>query len=139
MPKQASSLSTWKDDYITGIKVMDEDHRQLFRLLDKSLVELENDRNWNVGAWQKEFNRYAAQHFLLEESLMEESLPDWPERAGHLREHRWYWEWVMGMHTRQDREEVASFLRSWWSRHVLVWDKRLGQALRALPPRIESR
>ena len=139
MPNRAFSLSTWKDDYITGVQALDEDHRRLFRLLDKSLIALENDRNWNVGAWQQEFNRYAAEHFLFEESLMDNGLPDWPERAGHIREHRWYWEWVMDMHTRQDREEIASFLRSWWSRHVLVWDKRLGQALLARLARNESR
>ncbi len=139
MFSHAASVLSWNDEYATGIRAMDEDHRHLFRLIDECVVVLRSDKNRDVAAWKDEFNQYAAGHFVMEESLMEEFLPDWQGRPPHIREHRQYWMRVMDAQAWQHRREMADFLLHWWSQHVLDCDRRLGQALRDLPLGDEQR
>ncbi len=118
----------WNDQYKTGVRAIDADHRRLFALINKAIFDLRRGR-FNGEHWSKELNSYAAEHFMREELLMERYLPDWEQRSAHIREHRQYWQKLTHLEQMADIDEREAFLRSWWTSHVMIWDKSLGQKL----------
>ena len=114
---------------MTGIQSIDKDHQYLFELVSKVLMQLTAGREVELLPLQKRLNTYAAEHFMREEQLMQRYLPDWEQRAGHVREHRNYWGWIADLESTEAPEELAESLKSWWSGHVLGWDKAMGLAL----------
>ncbi len=124
----------WTEIYKIGIPSIDADHRRLFAMINKALFELRQGR-FNDEQWRQELNTYAAEHFVHEELLMERYLPNWDQRSAHIREHRQYWQKLVGLEHMPDREV---FLRGWWTSHVLVWDKAMGRMLLSVQSKPEA-
>lgn len=78
----------WKDDFNIGIKIIDEEHQRLFRIINKLLTlkgeETKNRRTCQEGI--KYFKTHALKHFEDEEKYME--LINYAEIDMHKRLHR---------------------------------------------------
>ncbi len=121
----------WTDDCEVGISQVDRDHRYLLQMINRIIVLAESGRMKHMDAWQARLNEYAASHFMREELLMETVIPEWPERAAHIKEHRNYWIWLARLDMNSDPQMMVEFLRSWWMKLILGQDKAMGQALQA--------
>lgn len=132
----------WSDGFATGIEAVDTQHRWLLSLLDevRSLVaRREQPDRRQLDSVLEQLNDYAAQHFLTEETLLRDKLPNHPGTAAHIRAHRSYWTTVAALQRRlrygdaHIGAELYAFLRQWWIGHILTVDQEMGDALRSRP------
>ena len=78
----------WKDEFNIGIKVIDDEHKRLFKIINK-LFALEEDERKSIRACQegiKYFKEHALKHFEDEEKYME--LIAYEELETHRRLHK---------------------------------------------------
>ncbi|OGV61095.1 MAG: hypothetical protein A2X45_14985 [Lentisphaerae bacterium GWF2_50_93] len=125
----------WEPDLETGIKIIDRQHKEFFKLVNALL-------NNSMGSKNKDFvlkafnflNFYIIEHFGMEESLMTEN------KYTSLREH-------MGLHRyfRIELEKLEAQLKgnhfdevtirlnylmvNWFVNHIKVQDKKLAKFL----------
>lgn len=130
----------WNDALLTGVDVIDEQHRILVAVLTQARAELTGDGS--RGAFDRitrELLAYAIFHFDTEERLMAQQGYDPEAAAAHLREHREFSRRVVAL-----RDEAADggpvaveallvFLEDWLIHHIMGSDKKLGQCLGARP------
>jgi hemerythrin len=78
-------MTFWRDDYATGNAMVDEDHKQVFSLvenvLSSSLIKNKEKNEATINFLME----YTTGHFAREEALMAES--DYPETETHKKEH----------------------------------------------------
>lgn len=62
----------WRDEYCLGVKEIDREHQQLFRIVNKLFEyrEQEKDRQWTCQEGIKYFKTHALKHFGEEEAYM---------------------------------------------------------------------
>ena len=63
----------WKEDYNIGVDIIDQEHRRLFKIINK-LFRFSDEKNKSQWACQegiKFFKEHAAKHFAEEEEYME--------------------------------------------------------------------
>lgn len=77
---------TWNERYDTGIPVIDEQHRELFRLVQdlRRMVQDGTERT-QVADLLEHLVVLTERHFVTEETLMGQY--DYPDLAGHISEH----------------------------------------------------
>ncbi|MCL2203574.1 MAG: bacteriohemerythrin [Defluviitaleaceae bacterium] len=76
----------WKPDYETGNEAVDNDHREIFNLVENMLVSSRvknKEKNETAIIFLSE---YVVNHFAREEALMEES--QYPDIEKHKKEHK---------------------------------------------------
>jgi hemerythrin len=62
----------WKDSYSVGVKALDEQHMNLFSLINQMRSAITNqDLPDEIANLLTELENYVHQHFLTEESLLE--------------------------------------------------------------------
>ncbi len=138
----ATEQIIWSDGFATGIEEVDKQHRTMLALVDevRGLVadQRHQDQQERLAAVLDQLNEYASYHFLAEENLLRQHLPQHPGTAAHIQAHRAYWIAITG-YQRQLRygdpelcDALYSFLRQWWIGHILTIDQEMGAALRAL-------
>ena len=118
----------WSDDYETGIKRIDEDHRRLFKavndLHDSYAID---DANAHFADLFELLSEYVDVHFAREEEAMRGM--GYPGLETHLVSHR---ELTATVHAyaklyRSDpraisRKEILEFLGNWLTGHILGSD-----------------
>ncbi len=129
----------WRDDYLTGIDRIDEQHKVLVNTLNEANVRLAARVTRDLlEQITRDLLSYALYHFETEESLMRAY--GYPEQADidaeqHLREHRGFSMRVVALRdglrdgNLVTREELLSFLNNWLINHIQHTDKRLGDFL----------
>lgn len=129
----------WRDEYLTGIERIDEQHKVLVNTLNEANVRLSACVTRDLlEQITRDLLSYALYHFETEESLMREY--GYPELADtdaeqHLLEHRSFSKRVVALRDGLrdgelvTREELLSFLNNWLVNHILHTDKRLGSFL----------
>ncbi len=77
---------TWDDRYDTGIRIIDEQHRELFRLVNdlRRMVQDGTERG-TVADLLEQLVIFTKLHFDTEEALMGQY--DYPDLSGHASEH----------------------------------------------------
>ena len=62
----------WREEYDVGVEVIDQEHRRLFRIIDKlfRFKAEEKDSQWTCQEGIKFFKGHAVKHFADEESYM---------------------------------------------------------------------
>lgn len=123
------------EDCLTGINVIDEEHRRLFSMINEAFALLEDDataflgvKNLIVG-----LKKYAAEHFAHEEAYMEE-IND-PELSRQKKEHAQFTEKVNGFdlehvteeNGKQVLTELLEYLTRWLYGHILGSDIMIGK------------
>ncbi|MCL2199159.1 MAG: bacteriohemerythrin [Defluviitaleaceae bacterium] len=79
-------MSLWKDEYATGHKLVDNDHKEIFNLVAEVLESsIKGSKEKNETAINF-LAQYVVSHFAREEALMKES--DYPRTTEHTQEHK---------------------------------------------------
>jgi hemerythrin len=134
------TLITWTEEQFgTHISEIDDQHQQLFQLLDALHETLAKDEPDEIGKQLDAFVDLVVQHFQTEEHLMREN--DYPEMATHKAEHdellKMCAELLQGFHEQDEKLSQAStvFIKEWLMEHVPNFDKAYGSYLNRVPPK----
>ena len=119
----------WRETFETGISSMDEQHQELFALINKLYKVIRNhESNDAVTDVLAEMNNYTERHLLEEEALLEEY--GYADLASHKELHQSYRDRVKVLlnDARDGNEdtlhETYRFLRQWWMNHIVKEDKK---------------
>jgi hemerythrin len=120
----------WTEEYSVGVKELDDDHRQLFSLLNnnlKSVIE-KNGNSKTIVADLKKLQEYAVTHFKAEENLFLKI--NYPDATAHIHEHEEFRKELQKLDTLADgTDDLATlklllFLSTWFTKHILTVDKK---------------
>jgi len=132
----------WKTKCLIGIPEIDEQHKQLFKCIDR-LENAKDERQRELAVYfvMDELKDYARIHFAVEEIIMR--LFDYPGLAAHIAEHGEFTARLKSLGkielNHDVHAEAGSFLRGWLTKHIMISDKRyadfiLGQHASRIPP-----
>lgn len=137
-------LDEWKrskcaftDEYLTGIEIIDEEHKELFRIIEEVHEVIADDARGDkydeIVRLLEELRNYTKSHFSDEEEYMESIQYEGLEaqKVAHelfvsrldemdLEE--------IDIHQEETLEELIAFLLEWLVTHILQMDKKIGQA-----------
>lgn len=121
----------WHSDFDVGIKSIDNEHKQLVKLLNKLANTLKYDEDFETTNAFTELANYANYHFESEEKVWEEYLPQ-ELLDQHKKIHSSFLPKVQELQDKnKDKpkhvviEEILKFLIRWLSFHIISDDKRL--------------
>lgn len=126
----------WKDEYCTGIDLIDEQHRRLFEIANSAYELLNNklyvDKYDRIMEILKELKDYTVFHFSSEEGYMKSigykkflshkvMHDDFIERINNLD--------LNDLDENQDKyiSEILDFIVDWISDHILGTDKKMAR------------
>jgi len=125
----------WHKSYETGNKVVDNDHKEIFDMVNKLInISFQNQRE-NYTSTIDYLSKYVLRHFANEEGIMDES--DYPRSEEHKRQHSDFVKVVTQLRERLDANEsdigleINQTIVDWLSDHVLGSDKALADHYRA--------
>jgi len=127
-------LLEWKDEYSLGIAEVDFEHRELIRLINDMLVQLdENDSREDTLNSLGEIHARISSHFALEEKIMRElRYKLYPEhKADHDRLLNEIRDIMDDYEDRAEfnREEFIDRLNHWFTDHFRTKDAQLHKHL----------
>ncbi|MBF0187921.1 MAG: bacteriohemerythrin [Magnetococcales bacterium] len=126
----------WREEYMTGIAEIDDQHKILVHALNEASEKLTGD--FHLSTMEKIVNdllSYAIYHFETEEELMEEygyEMESDEAYRTHLKQHRSFSSRVVEIHeglkigTPVPAVQLLDFLNQWLVNHILNTDKKLG-------------
>lgn len=124
-------IVAWDDCLLTGLATVDEHHRHLVELLNKTYDNfVEKGSEAGMGNVLEELIDYATYHFAHEEQMMADTA--YPDRAVHLLEHERFAGRVREIHrdfvagSIPISLEVISFLKNWLINHISNTDSKFG-------------
>ncbi|MBE5961416.1 MAG: bacteriohemerythrin [Lachnospiraceae bacterium] len=125
-----------KDEYLTGIKQIDEEHARLFEIAEEAYQLLKEeyvvDKYDNIVTIINELKDYTRFHFAHEEEYMESigykkmftqkiQHMNFIERLEELNLEE------VDVHQEESIEELLTFLGNWLVEHILECDKQIGK------------
>lgn len=124
------------DDCLIGVEQIDEEHRELFRMVGETRDLLQNeyidDKYDNICAMLRRLEDYAEEHFRHEEEYMEEI--NHPELELQKRQHTEFSEKigemdaVVGGRDQQEfLDDLLTYLVKWLFRHIIGSDLMIGK------------
>lgn len=126
----------WRESFETGIPSMDDQHQQLFELINKLYKVIRNhESNDSLKDVLDEMNRYTDLHLNEEEAVLESH--GYADLNDHKQLHQNYRERVRALmdESLEGNEQVLhqtyKFLRTWWMDHIVSEDKKYGEFLKA--------
>jgi hemerythrin len=130
------ALIQWSDRYSVGVSTLDNQHRQLIGILNDLHEAMSTARGKDVqnGIVQK-LGTYAATHLETEEKLLKAQA--YPTFVQHKAQHDAY---IAKMKEFQDQLRkgeggvpvaLMTFLKDWWTKHILTTDKEYSAYLKA--------
>ncbi|MFA7268589.1 MAG: bacteriohemerythrin [Sterolibacterium sp.] len=140
MNQAAAQPLTWRQDFATGVPIMDDQHRMLIKMLNEASTQL-TDRSplSDVARIVQGLLSYAGYHFQTEEKLMAEHGYEKLRAAAaaeHIKAHQGFAEKVVAVKAQIDagqripKADLEAFLVNWLTDHILHTDKELGAFLR---------
>ena len=136
---KGKTIVQWQNSYSVGIKLIDDQHKELVRLTNKLFANCLAGREQSINAFLETIHEavdYVGYHFGTEEKIMERVY--YPELAQHKSEHVSFIREVLSNVEDYASGRVRSpfafvyFLRDWVLNHIAYRDKRLGGYLVAL-------
>jgi hemerythrin-like metal-binding domain len=125
----------WDDKYSVGIQTIDEQHKEIFRILDKLYSLLKTGKSDNLlNEIIPELENYTIFHFQREEFYFGKF--GYSESDEHIFEHE---EFIKKMReVKVDLElgrislgfDLMIYLKTWIEHHILVVDKRYVDSLK---------
>ncbi|MBN2805794.1 MAG: hemerythrin family protein [Prolixibacteraceae bacterium] len=117
----------WKDDYSVDIATIDDQHKELFRLINAFYSNIMNKSN-KEAMWKviEELETYVYSHFATEEALMLKA--NYPNYNSHKAEHESFKEKVIDFKKRYNEGrlllsiEVTRFIKDWITVHIMQTD-----------------
>ncbi|MDY0189219.1 MAG: bacteriohemerythrin [Desulfuromonas sp.] len=125
----------WTDNISVGIQEIDEQHKQLVRLINHlyDAMVLGEDKLNVAKEVLSELEKYTVIHFAVEECLFR--IFEYPDYAPHCELHKDLCNQVSEINLKvQSGErlitpELLFFLRKWITNHIMVEDKKYGPFL----------
>lgn len=131
-------LFPWRDEFDTGIELIDLQHRQLVALLN-SLAQhfVRGASHTDLLTLLDQLTDYADYHFSSEESIWQEHLASEPEFSSHCQSHAEFFHQIKTLQSAEGDagkllEQLLEFLTRWLVFHILDSDKRLALTVHAL-------
>ena len=120
----------WSQDYSVGVRLIDNDHKELVELVNSLYDQIEKSGNQaKIAAALAFLARYVREHFAREEALMADY--GYPGLAPHLASHH---KLAAKIHAAQrvfnaeperlDPQKLLLFLREWLVQHILREDMK---------------
>ncbi|MDR0529514.1 MAG: bacteriohemerythrin [Zoogloeaceae bacterium] len=123
---------SWSDEYSVGIDEIDEQHKTLFKLVNRLHKAITDKEGSSVcGSILDELVDYTRVHFALEQTLMR--IGNYPDYEAHCVLHK---NLVSEVEALQQKIasgraaisfELLQFLRNWLTKHILSEDMKYGQ------------
>ena len=119
----------WNISFLLGIHEIDQHHRQLVQLLNKTYDEFREGINIKQSVVE-ELVDFATDHFACEESLMTET--SYPKLAEHKEEHELFACRVLEFqknhkHNSNNSVDLLWFLCNWVTHHIRETDAEFGR------------
>ena len=118
----------WDEKYSVGIQSIDEQHKEIFRLMDQLFQALKSGKAaQSVLRIIAALKHYAITHFEKEEYLFRQF--KFEDSASHIREHEQFIEKITALKADAKSGRLASsfellhFLKIWINHHIMVVDK----------------
>ncbi|WP_313952647.1 bacteriohemerythrin [Accumulibacter sp.] len=133
------SFMNWSRHFVTGIELVDAQHRGLVDLINQVAPLLSGDEGMAGNEARSLLDRlseYAVTHFRDEEAIMREGNIDEDDFAHHIRSHQGFVEEVALMQGQLDDvgmyngRDLLRFLASWLTFHILIEDQLMARQLR---------
>ena len=119
----------WEEKYSIGISIIDEEHKELIRIMNAAIVAKQHNSNIeDISKLLKELTVYALNHFSTEESYMVEF--NYPEFQYHKEEHHDFSNKVIEYCIRvievdcHVANEILEYLKQWLINHIQITDKK---------------
>lgn len=130
-----SDIFPWNENFLTGLSVVDEQHRKLVELLNKLASHLAYGAdNLELNLVFDELAAYAQYHFKTEEGLWRKYLPEDELSIKHAGTHQNFVTEVLQLRGKQESlateqviEEMVVFLTHWMAFHILEADKHMAK------------
>jgi len=125
----------WDEEYSVGIQVIDVQHKELFKLLNKLLEAMKQGHASSVTSEIiLELEKYAVLHFQKEEFFFHRFSFSGTEE--HIREHQLFIQKVTSL--KADLKsgkvimsfELLNFLKEWIDHHILKVDKEYSECFK---------
>jgi len=124
------------DDCLLGVEMIDNEHRELFRIINETQELLENeildDKYDRIMVMVERLKEYAEQHFQHEEAYMESV--HHPELELQKRQHIIFCEKIdeadaraSGSGQQEFLEDLLRYLVTWLYRHIIGCDLMIGK------------
>ena len=120
---------SWNDRYSVGVKELDEQHKQLFKMLDDLFESIDTVvDSQTVSDVLSRLREYALEHFETEERYMSEcEYPDIENHKGMHEQFRMKVDDLCSVGTARPEQvltDVLNFLYEWLTGHILSCDKK---------------
>jgi hemerythrin len=130
----AGKYIKWLDEYNLGIPDIDQQHQSVFDLIDElneAFVNRETDLKMKYLL--AELEKYAENHFKTEEKHFKAA--KYSEMTEHFKSHELYRDKIKEFRKKHDMGSnvtytLMSFLRLWWTQHILKEDKAYASVLK---------
>lgn len=117
----------WDEKYSVGIQSIDDQHKEIFRLLDQMFQALKSGiAPQMIGKTITELELYSSSHFHREEFFFREF--NYPGSAEHIKEHQKFIDKIATLKADakagklESSFELLHFLKAWIGHHILVVD-----------------
>ena len=125
-----------KDEYLTGIEFIDNEHRRLFEIANEvyelSINEFIADKYDNIREVLRELREYTKIHFTHEEEYMKSI--NYKKMFSQIIEHKEFVEKLdeldidsLDENSDEMISEILEFLTNWLVNHILYSDKQIGK------------
>ena len=124
------TLIEWSDEYSIGVHYLDEEHKKLFKMLNRLLSDHKSEPLELLNDMFFEIFQFKEKHFVAEEEFMKKN--KYPEVQGHKEQHRKFARETASMckklmnsqNPNATREEMLAYLREWFEFHILTEDMK---------------
>jgi len=127
-----SNLVTWSATYSVGIKIIDDQHKGLFKLVNEMYNHVSNDYDEAERAYFKNVIKqvvdYIKTHFATEEEIMKRT--QYKDYAGHKLAHDFFILSVINIVQKFDEGKrvplmtFTHFIKDWILTHIAIMDKQ---------------
>lgn len=124
----------WHEHYSVFDDTLDQQHQRLVALINKLYAGLRDGILPLMASLLQELEEYTREHFAAEEAILLQCGYD------RLDEHRKLHEWMalktaamrisLKTGNKEAAKETLSFLKSWWTNHILTVDQEYTACLR---------
>ena len=114
----------WNETYETGNAQVDNEHREIFRLVQNVMDASASEEEAKVEEAIDSLASYTVTHFRNEEKLMEES--NYPDMPIHKKQHHDFVLEVLALRERggeASSQDIKKIIVNWLADHVLGSDK----------------
>jgi len=147
MLKPVTNLVTWSATYSVGIKLIDDQHKELFNLVNDMYNHVNNDDEEAERAYFqsviKQVVDYVKKHFATEEIIMKRT--KYKGYAEHKKEHDAFILSVLDIIKKFDEGKrfplisLTHFIKDWILTHIAIMDKQYFERLRKVASRKPKR